>query len=166
MTYIEQNLMADERLVHQTRIHPIILLKPFLGLCILTMGLRLVHGSKPLFYVIGVLAILSLIRLIVAFVFFRGSEYGITSKRVLGKTGFITRSSLDIVLTKVEAVRLNQDLQGRIFDYGTIEVTGSGGTEEELVLIPCPLAFRKKLQEQVVLAQETMLRQGQGILLD
>jgi uncharacterized membrane protein YdbT with pleckstrin-like domain len=68
---------------------------------------------------------------------------------VLGKTGFIKRRSLDIVLVKVEAIRLNQDLLGRLFNFGSIEVTGTGGTEEILDFIPEPLAFRNAIQEQL-----------------
>ena len=84
------------------------------------------------------------------------SEYAITSKRVLGKTGFIRRKSLDIVLSKVEAIRLTQSISGRILDYGDIEVTGTGGTEEMLCFIPAPLEFRMAIQQQLsILSNET-----------
>jgi uncharacterized membrane protein YdbT with pleckstrin-like domain len=73
---------------------------------------------------------------------------------VLGKTGFIRRRSLDIVLAKVEAIRLSQSVVGRILDYGDIEVTGTGGTEEVLSFIPAPLEFRKTIQEQLSLFEQ------------
>jgi uncharacterized membrane protein YdbT with pleckstrin-like domain len=72
---------------------------------------------------------------------------------VLGKTGFIRRKSLDIVLAKVEAIRLTQSILARILDYGDIEVTGTGGTEEILSFIPAPLDFRKAIQEQLALLE-------------
>jgi uncharacterized membrane protein YdbT with pleckstrin-like domain len=56
---------------------------------------------------------------------------------------------LDIVLAKVEAVRLSQSILGRILNYGDLEVTGTGGTEEVLRFIPDPLLFRKNVQEQL-----------------
>ena len=68
---------------------------------------------------------------------------------MLGKTGFVRRRSLDIVLAKVEAIRLSQSILGRIMNYGDLEVTGTGGTEEVLRFIPDPLLFRKSVQEQL-----------------
>jgi uncharacterized membrane protein YdbT with pleckstrin-like domain len=96
----------------------------------------------------------SLWRLTDRLVLFLSSEFGITSKRVLGKTGFIRRTSLDIVLNKVEAIRLSQSILGRILNYGDIEVTGTGGTDEILRFIPDPLIFRKVVQEQLAAQEE------------
>jgi uncharacterized membrane protein YdbT with pleckstrin-like domain len=95
------------------------------------------------------LFLVSLYRLCDRFLYFFTSEFGVTSKRVLGKTGFIRRKSLDIVLAKVEAIRLNQNILGRVFNFGNVEVTGTGGTEEVLYYIPAPLDFRNKIQEQL-----------------
>jgi uncharacterized membrane protein YdbT with pleckstrin-like domain len=62
--------------------------------------------------------------------------------------------SLDIVLAKVEAIRINQGILGRIFNFGDVEVTGTGGTEEVLKFIPNPIIFSKCIQEQLSLIEE------------
>jgi len=149
MGYIESNLMSDESLVHVTRLHPIILAPPAMAVSFLAGTVSLVYDSTFGLIVVGILMLFALQRLIDRVVFFLTSEFGITSKRVLGKTGFIRRHSLDIVLAKVEAIRLNQHLLGRVLNYGHLEVTGTGGTEETLKFIPDPMAFRNRIQEQL-----------------
>lgn len=136
-------------MVHLTRLHPIVLLTPAMLVSFLAGTWTIVRDVQ--FANITVLLFLgvALFRLVDRIVFYITSEFGITSKRVLGKTGFIRRRSLDIVLAKVEAIRLSQSILGRILNYGDLEVTGTGGTEEVLRFIPDPLLFRKAVQEQL-----------------
>jgi uncharacterized membrane protein YdbT with pleckstrin-like domain len=149
MGYIEDNLMSDEELIHVTRLHPIVLLAPAMTTSFLAGLISIVRDIPWAFFVVAILLVLSAYRLVGRLVFFLTSEFGISSKRVLGKTGFIKRRSLDIVLVKVEAIRLDQNILGRLFNYGSVEVTGTGGTEEVLRFIPEPLAFRNTIQEQL-----------------
>lgn len=152
MSYIESNLMDDEKMVHVTRLHPIILLMPAAATSLLAGSFAIVD-SPYIQIAIALLLFAALWKLIDRLVLFLSSEFGITSKRVLGKTGFIRRTSLDIVLNKVEAIRLSQSILGRILNYGDIEVTGTGGTDEILRFIPEPLTFRKVVQEQLALIE-------------
>jgi uncharacterized membrane protein YdbT with pleckstrin-like domain len=90
-------------------------------------------------------------RLMDRLVLYLTSEFGVTSKRVLGKTGLVRLKTVDIVLAKVEAIRINQTILGRIFDFGDVYVTGTGGTVEVLSFIPDPVEFSKSIQEQLSL---------------
>jgi uncharacterized membrane protein YdbT with pleckstrin-like domain len=65
---------------------------------------------------------------------------------VLIKIGFIQRHSLEVLLHKVEGIGVNQSIFGRILGFGTITVTGTGGTKETFDLIAAPLEFRKQVQ--------------------
>ncbi len=154
MSYIENTLMDDEEMVHITRLHPIILLMPAAATSLLAGSFAIVDSMPYAQIVVAILLFVSLWRLSDRIIFFLSSEFGVTSKRVLGKTGFIRRTSLDIVLGKVEAIRLSQTVLGRVLNYGDIEVTGTGGTEEVLRFIPDPLTFRKVVQEQLANLEE------------
>ncbi|HKC53154.1 MAG TPA: PH domain-containing protein [Burkholderiales bacterium] len=77
------------------------------------------------------------------------SEFAVTNKRVLIKVGFIRRHSLELLLQKVEGIGVDQGIWGRVFDYGTIMVTGTGGTKEPFKNIAAPLEFRKQVQSRV-----------------
>ena len=153
MSYIESNLMDDEEMVHVTRLHPIVLLFPAAATSLLAGSFAIVDSVPYAQIVVAIFLFISLWRLTDRLVLFLSSEFGVTSKRVLGKTGFIRRTSLDIVLNKVEAIRLSQTILGRVLNYGDIEVTGTGGTDEILRFIPDPLVFRRVVQEQLA-AQE------------
>jgi len=74
-------------------------------------------------------------------------EFAITNKRVVIKTGLISRKTVELNLTKIESVNVDQTIMGRIFGYGSISIIGIGGTREVFVNIRKPLEFRKKFQE-------------------
>jgi hypothetical protein len=74
----------------------------------------------------------------------------VTDKRVLIKLGLIGRDSLETLLTKIEAIGVDQDIRGRLFNYGTITVIGTGGTHEAFPQIAAPMEFRRQVQAQIV----------------
>jgi uncharacterized membrane protein YdbT with pleckstrin-like domain len=163
MSYIEQNLMDDEEMVHITRLHPIVLLMPAAATSLLAGSFPILEPFPYAQVVVAIFLFAALWRLSDRLVLFLSSEFGVTSKRVLGKTGFIRRTSLDIVLGKVEAIRLTQSVLGRVLNYGDIAVTGTGGTDEVLRFIPDPLVFRKVVQEQLAAQEEGERREGDSL---
>jgi uncharacterized membrane protein YdbT with pleckstrin-like domain len=88
-----------------------------------------------------------------AYLKYRSSEFGITNKRVLVKVGILGRRSIEILLSKVEGISVNQGILGKSLDYGTIVVSGTGGTKEPFKNITKPFEFRKQVQEQIASTQ-------------
>lgn len=77
------------------------------------------------------------------------SEFAVTNKRVIWKQGIIRRMTGEMTLGKIENVQVEQGVVGRILNYGTVALVGTGGTRESFDLISAPLRFRKAiLQEQ------------------
>ncbi|GAP43384.1 protein containing bacterial PH domain [Lentimicrobium saccharophilum] len=74
-------------------------------------------------------------------------EFGITNKRVIIKTGLISRKTVELNLSKIESVNVNQSILGRILGYGSLQIVGTGGTKEIFANIQSPLTFRKRFQE-------------------
>jgi len=85
---------------------------------------------------------------------YASSEFAVTDKRVVAKLGFIERESLETLLSKVEAIGVDQPILGRMLGYGTITITGTGGTEESFPRISNPLELRRQIQSQVVALDE------------
>jgi uncharacterized membrane protein YdbT with pleckstrin-like domain len=83
-----------------------------------------------------------------------GTEFAVTNKRVLSKTGFIQRESDETLLSKVEAIAVDQGILGRMLGFGTVRITGSGGTEDAFAGISQPLEFRRQVQTQVMEFEE------------
>ena len=82
------------------------------------------------------------------------SEFAVTNKRVLIKTGLIRRHSLETLLGKVESIGVSQSILGRILGFGTIVVSGTGGSKEPFHRIANPMMFRRRVQEQIATMEE------------
>jgi uncharacterized membrane protein YdbT with pleckstrin-like domain len=150
MGYIDKNLMDGEQIVYRTKLHWIVYLWPIILFVLFPIALSKGQG----FALLGpFLLIISIIWAISAFVSRRTSEFGVTNKRVLIKIGFISRDSLETLLTRVEGIEVRQGILGRIFNYGTITIKGTGGTINPFKRIEDPFEFRKIVQEQISRAQ-------------
>ncbi len=159
MTYIHNNLLKNEKLIYFSRIHWIIFGTPviFLAATIIfsIFAPLLFRGYIPFLNIrlssVIVLACLvaAIFSGISAYIRYTTSEYGITNKRVLIKTGWISRDSLELFVDKIEAIKVDQSILGRILNYGTLFIVGTGGTQDPFFYIPRPLYFRKIAQEQV-----------------
>jgi uncharacterized membrane protein YdbT with pleckstrin-like domain len=80
---------------------------------------------------------------------FASAEFAVTSRRVIISLGLLHRRTVETMLTKVEAISVDQSLNGRLFNYGTITVTGTGGTRETFEDVAAPLEFRRQVQGQM-----------------
>ena len=150
MGYIDENLMNGEQIIYRTKLHWILFLGPIAFTIIAFIFFAAGKNIAPvgiLFFLIAIVWAVS------AFISFKTSEFGITNKRVLIKVGFIRRNSLETLLTKVEGIQVNQGILGRIFNYGTILIKGTGGTSNPFHKIEAPMRFRKKAQEQIASIQ-------------
>ena len=74
------------------------------------------------------------------------SELVITDRRVLIKVGFIQRHTFEMFISKIESVAVFQSMLGRLFNYGTVEIRGTGGSSESFATIAAPLRFRDAIQ--------------------
>lgn len=139
--------MPDETVVFQTRLHWMVFAPWIFIAGVILSALFFVPLTPVNIYVIKIIAGMFLLRALVATIYYFTSEFGLTSKRVLGKTGLITIRSLDILLLKVEAVKLEQGVVGRIFNFGDLIVSGTGGTKHTLRKVPEPLRIRNIIQK-------------------
>jgi uncharacterized membrane protein YdbT with pleckstrin-like domain len=146
MSYIDANLLPDERVVYRTRLHWLLFLPAVLVtlLVLLPIAWLLDRGSSSGYAWIP-LAIAALL-LLAAFIKRQSSDFAVTNKRVMTKVGVMDTRSIELLLGKIEAIAVEQSLMGRLFGYGDIVITGSGGTKEAFTRIQSPLAFRNAVQ--------------------
>ena len=167
LSYVEKNLIAGETLLYQTRHHWIVLLGPALvslllgvpGLGLLVESIASKTGKSQPSGSTGIsaggVAVIGLILLVAAAGTFaygiakrNATEMAVTNKRVLIKTGLASRRTLDVMLSRVESIGVEETLIGRLLSYGTVVVHGTGGTPEAFVMIDHPQEFRRAVQEQ------------------
>ncbi len=60
------------------------------------------------------------------------TEFDVTDKRVIYKTGFIQRRTIEMNMDKIESVDINQSLLGRVFDFGEVTIRGVGESWEPI----------------------------------
>ena len=112
----------------------------------LIMGETVVYSAK-LHWIIYMTAKAILTLWIAPFIQRATSEFAITTKRVIIKEGLIARRTLEMNLSKIETVNVDQSIIGRILNYGSITIIGTGGTHEVFHNIAHPMQFRKAFQE-------------------
>jgi uncharacterized membrane protein YdbT with pleckstrin-like domain len=90
--------------------------------------------------------LVGLLLLLAAYIRMMTSEFAVTNKRIIIKTGWISRKTLEMNLAQIENIGVDQGILGRILGYGTIKVSGTGGVAQPFPGITNPLEFRKSLQ--------------------
>ena len=129
-SYVESNLLSGETVVYRAKIS------------VWSIGHLIFFGVilLPLFG-------LGLVFLIWAFIRYKTTEFAVTDKRVIAKTGLISRNTVELFLDKVESLHVEQSVLGRLLDFGTITIRGTGNTEEPIRNISAPLALRKQFMQ-------------------
>ena len=129
MSYIEDSLSDGERVEALFELHwfarvPMII---WIILAIPTLGITLL------------LALYEYLKL-------RSIEQGVTNKRVILKTGFISRHTEEMKLNSIETVEIRQGVMGRMFGFGTIEVTGRGLSDVIFKGVDDPMAVKRRIE--------------------
>lgn len=151
MSYIEKNLMSGESVIYSAKLHWVVFLWPAIWLVI---ALIMFSSGGDAAAAGGGAIVIAILTGIASFINYSASEFGITNKRVLAKVGFIRRNSLEVLLTKVEGIQVNQGILGRMLGYGSVVVSGTGGSKDPFHKISAPLEFRRKAQEQIASVQD------------
>ena len=147
MSYVERNLLTNEKLLFLTRLHwrmytwSVLFTLFVMGPFAVVLWMRGEQAWSPLTVAIGLAWVLAVhIRR-------QSSEFAVTNKRVVIKLGVFKTRSVELLPSKVEGVTVEQDVWGKLFGYGDIVVTGSGGSKESFAGIQSPFQFRRAMQE-------------------
>ncbi len=73
------------------------------------------------------------------------TEIAVTDRRVIYKKGFIRRQTNEMNMDKVESVKIDQSIIGRMLDYGNVKILGTGEGFETLRTIPSPIELRNSI---------------------
>lgn len=133
MNYITQTLATDETLLAEGKISK--------------WSLFHIYCAAVIFGVSIICLPISAMLLLYAWLKIRSTEMGITSKRVIRKSGVIMRDTSEIRLSKVESVSVKQGMLGRMFGYGDVIISGSGGNDAVMKGVKDPLAFRHAVDD-------------------
>ncbi|MEL0168494.1 MAG: PH domain-containing protein [Pseudomonadaceae bacterium] len=129
MSYIEESLSSGE-VIHQVfQLHWFAKVPMY---CWLVLGL-------VTFGLTWLIALYEYFRL-------RSIEQGVTNKRVIMKTGIISRSTEEMKLSSIETVEIEQSIWGRMFGYGTVKLTGRGISDVKFRNIDDPMRVKREIE--------------------
>ena len=159
MSYTNKTLMPDEQVLFHSKQHLIIFTSAAIWLIISLLIFTLCRGwsffntilfGHAVYFWIGLIALfITAMHGLSAYLKYLATEYAVTSKRILMKTGLIHHKTLEIFLTKIESVHASQNIIGRLLDFGTVTISSSGGNKETFPSVPKPMEFRKIIHEQI-----------------
>lgn len=136
----------DTNVIFFTRMHWIIFFWPVVALC---AALALVsYAEYDILEKIGYgLAALSLFWIGMTWMTYYFSSVTIKKNHVIIRTGVIVRQTIDIPLSKIEAIDIRQSILGSLLSYGTVSITGTGGTRRIINFLHKPLTCRRYIEQ-------------------
>ncbi len=153
MGYIERTLVESERLLRLGHLHWIIFARAVLfavaGVAVMLAGGAQVannpNGAGSLIG-IGFLLILASAYLgIRALVRRWTTEIAATTRRFVVKRGFVRRLVMEIGAGQIESIAIHQSVLGRLLDFGTVVVEGTGSGIDPVGPVAEPLKLRRAL---------------------
>jgi uncharacterized membrane protein YdbT with pleckstrin-like domain len=124
MSYIEDSLSAEEKIVAVFR----------------------QHWVTRLWLVLWILLLITIPIAIYEWLRLRTIEHGVTNKRVIYKHGIISRNTEEMKLGSIETVRIDQGVWGRILGFGDIRVTGKGISDVVFRRMDDPMEVKRRIE--------------------
>jgi hypothetical protein len=147
--------------IYQTSLHWIVLVGPsIIGIGLIGIGAGLVVLSNRPTHVwehrtiesgwLGIaIMIIGIISIGSAVLLRESTELTVTSARVTASTGVLGRRLIEILMPQVESIQVDQTALGRLLDFGTVTLRGTGGTPETLMQVAHATEFRRHVEDQL-----------------
>jgi uncharacterized membrane protein YdbT with pleckstrin-like domain len=150
MSYVQKILEPGESVTHVTRTHWLVYLPAIflllLGIVVLASSSYVSADFAAVPKIAGaMLILLAAISWLPAFIRRWTTELAVTNRRIVFKSGLFRRHTMEMNMSKVESVDVDQSVMGRILDYGTVTIRGTGGGIEPMRNIANPIAFRNRV---------------------
>jgi uncharacterized membrane protein YdbT with pleckstrin-like domain len=147
MSYVASNLIPGEQVLYETGLHWIVVFWPlFFAVFLALPGVPLLFTNITMGVIClafaGLLVLLGILTR-------KATEMAVTNKRVVIKSGLLSRRTFELLLSKVESIGVEEGMLGRMLGYGSVVVRGTGGTPEPFKNVARPLEFRRQVQQRV-----------------
>ena len=148
MSYVQRVLQSGEQVRHISSIHwivywPGVVVALLAGVAYWLSETRFLTGFWR--YTAYALALTAVVLLIQQWFQWWVTEIAVTNRRVIYKKGLIRRQTNEMNMDKVESVKIDQSIIGRILDYGNVQILGTGEGFETLRTIPSPIELRNSI---------------------
>lgn len=127
--YVDENLIRGEQVIYRGK------------LSAWAFGGRIALGILLIPVVVGIFILAGV------WIWMISAELAITNKRVITKFGWIRRDTIEINLGKVESLQVDQTVWGRVWNYGSMQINGTGTSHAPIYGVADPLTFRRMFME-------------------
>ena len=130
--------------IYMARLHWVIFVWPvfvFFGMLTLSIVVPVTHDFARFF------AFIALVWIILMWVTYHFSYLLVKKKQVILCRGIVVRQTLDIPLDKIASIDIRQSILGSIFQYGSLVITGTGGTQQCIKDLARPLTCRRYIEQ-------------------
>jgi uncharacterized membrane protein YdbT with pleckstrin-like domain len=145
MSYVQRVVQPGEQVRHISSIHWIVY---WPGVAVALLAVVAYYFSETRFltgvwrYTAYALALVAVGLLIQQWFRWWITEIAVTDRRVIYKKGLVRRQTNEMNMDKVESVKINQSILGRLLDYGHVTILGTGEGFETLRTIASPIELR------------------------
>jgi uncharacterized membrane protein YdbT with pleckstrin-like domain len=165
MSYVQKHLIEGETIIYETRLHWIVLIGPVVLALLFGLtgvGMFMLSGRttadqpgahKSMMVLGAAFLTVALVFIIRGVLMRNATEMTVTNKRVFVKVGLAARRTIELLLSRVESIGVEESVIGRMLGFGTVIVHGTGGTPEFFNRIAHPLEFRTQVQQQIEQSQ-------------
>lgn len=151
MGYAEKVLQPGESIVYRAHLHWIAYLSGMLfiiaAVILAALAVAPLGEAVRLGLIVAALIalFLGLFQLLRVWFVVSNTEIIVTNRRLIYKTGFIARDTIEMNLDKVESVLVEQTLVGRMLDFGRVIVRGVGAGLEPIDQVAAPLQLHRTI---------------------
>ena len=153
MPYIHKTLSEGEVVEQFLKYHWFFMIYPIF-LLVTGLSIAILHflyfsnliESNLVLYLSYPFFIFSFIKFITRFIERWTTEQALTNKRVFRKVGLIRRDTDELVYEKIETVAVKQSILGRIFNFGEVEFTGTGGMYIRFIFVKDPTKVKRNFK--------------------
>ena len=155
MAYYTKVLQPDERVLVIGRLHwsiythAVLILLLAVAIAIGALWVPDANGQRVAWLAAAVLGVVGVVAFLAAFIRRHATEIVVTDRRVIFKRGILSRHTVEMNVSKIETVDVEQGLGARLLGYGTVVIRGTGGTFETFDRIAHPNEFRRQVQQQI-----------------
>jgi hypothetical protein len=160
-SYLKREMHGNEHIIYTAELHWIVyhfgLLTTIVGALLGHFGPLLITlatspayskiAEKPVHYIALGIILIGALHLFFGLIRQISTELVITNRRVIAKYGYISTTTYELMLPKVEGANIDQTIPGRILGYGTVMVKGTGGGISPIHHVANPYRFHAYLMK-------------------
>jgi uncharacterized membrane protein YdbT with pleckstrin-like domain len=148
MSYIDKNLLPDEKILFRTRKHFMVFFFPAAWVLFSVYAVTFMQSNPILIKLDWVPWLIALLLWSQVALDWVSSEFAVTNKRVMMREGFFTRHTNEMRISAISQVNVDQSLIGQMLNYGTVSINAFGAYDA-FSMVAHPFTFQKYVNEQL-----------------